>query len=133
MWVPDVVVSEWSPTASMSAFAGCGHAALHAQGGNGPILLQKSAGLVGPFFSGPWRRRSKKHVGVYSKGHSGNQGLSQPRGKALEQGFFVAPALTSFFEAPTFSTFDFCNKIGQEQTKNRPITSTKRVSGGRRS
>jgi hypothetical protein len=70
-----------------------------------PILLQKSAVWVGPIFSGPWRRPSKKHVGVHSNDRSHHQGLRQPRYNAIEQRLLIVPALASIFDTPNFSTF----------------------------
>jgi hypothetical protein len=74
----------------------------HAEFSHGPILLQKSAGWVGPIFSGPWRRPSKKRVGVHSNGRSRHQGIPQRRDDASQLRFRFAPTLASIFVAPDF-------------------------------
>jgi hypothetical protein len=78
---------------------------------SGSILLQKSPGSVGPTFSGPCRRPSKKHVGVHSD-RSRHQGLPQPRYNAFEQRFLVAAAFASIFDTSIFRLLQ----------QNRPIS-----------
>jgi hypothetical protein len=57
------------------------------------------------FFPGRGGALRKKHVGVHSTDRSRHQGLPQPHYNAIEQRLLVAPALTSIFDTPNFSTF----------------------------
>ena len=71
----------------------------------GPILLQKSAGSVGPTFPGPYECPSKKHVGDHPNSRPGNERLSQPRYDGIERDFLTTTGFAPIFVPPNFRTF----------------------------
>jgi hypothetical protein len=67
-----------------------------------PILLQKSAGSVGPTFSGPSKRPSKKHVGSTQATAHATRGFPSRATMLLNSAFSLRRLLRRFSTPPNF-------------------------------